>query len=167
MCDSSVTSAAASCAPPPATISTRAAPPRRFAASRTASSSIAGSGAGSGGAIAGMIADLGALRPHTSIAHSSTAGPGRPLRMARLAAWTSGAASAVVMRSMVLLVRVRLVGVASYRTRGCLSCLLQGFPDDYLATYDARLRAYARAPSAAGLAADCVIRTPDEIARCE
>jgi len=68
---------------------------------------------------------------------------------------------------MVLLARVRLVGAASYPTRLGLSCLLQGFPDDYLATYDALLRAYARAPSAAGLGADCVIRTPDEIARCE
>jgi hypothetical protein len=37
---------------------------------------------------------MGALRPQTSIAHSSTAGPGRPVRMARIAAATSGAASA-------------------------------------------------------------------------
>jgi zinc protease len=65
---------------------------------------------------------------------------------------------------------------------------LQNFPDDYLATYDARVRALDRAainedirakfpqppltfvmvaPSAEGLGADCVIKAPEEIARCE
>jgi zinc protease len=65
---------------------------------------------------------------------------------------------------------------------------LQNFPDDYLATYAARVRALDRdavsadirsnfpsppltvvmvAPSAEGLGADCVIRAAEEIARCE
>ena len=69
-----MTSADASCAPPPATISGRLAAARRLAASRMASSSIVGCGTGKGAATA-----IGALRPQTSIAHSSTAGPGRPV----------------------------------------------------------------------------------------
>jgi zinc protease len=69
-----------------------------------------------------------------------------------------------------------------------LGLALQNFPDDYLATYDARVRALDHAavnddirtkfprppltfvmvaPSAAGLGADCVIRAAEEIARCE
>jgi zinc protease len=69
-----------------------------------------------------------------------------------------------------------------------LGLSLQGFPADFLATYDARVRSYGRAaineeirakfpappltfvmvaPSAAGLGADCVIKAPEEIARCE
>jgi zinc protease len=69
-----------------------------------------------------------------------------------------------------------------------LGLALQNFPDDYLPTYDARVRALNRAavnaeilgkfpkppltvvmlaPSAEGLGADCVIKAPEEIARCE
>jgi zinc protease len=69
-----------------------------------------------------------------------------------------------------------------------LTLALNDFPDDYLATYEQRLRGYARtaiaddvratfprqpltsvviAPSAAGFSADCVIKSPEEIARCE
>jgi zinc protease len=69
-----------------------------------------------------------------------------------------------------------------------LALMQQGFPDDYLATYDARVNALDRgtinatirnnfpappltivmvAPSADGLGADCVIKAPAEIARCE
>jgi zinc protease len=69
-----------------------------------------------------------------------------------------------------------------------LALMLQGFPDDHIATYDARVRALDRgvinetirsnfpappltvvmvAPSADGLGADCVIKAPAEIARCE
>jgi zinc protease len=65
---------------------------------------------------------------------------------------------------------------------------LAGFPVDYLATYEARVQALGAAtvnegirtrfpvepltivvvaPSAEGLGADCVIKSPDEIARCE
>ena len=91
--ESSVTSTAASCAPPPATISGRAAPPRRLAAARMASSSSgAGAVAGAGGAIGGN----GACSPQTSMAHSSAAGPGRPLRMDAIAAATRPGACAGV-----------------------------------------------------------------------
>jgi zinc protease len=69
-----------------------------------------------------------------------------------------------------------------------LSGSFYDYPDDYLATYEQRIRGYSRAaieadmraalprppltavvvtPSAAGLAADCVIRGPEEIARCD
>jgi zinc protease len=69
-----------------------------------------------------------------------------------------------------------------------LGLTLQNFPDDYIAGYAARVRAFDRAainedirtkfppppltfmmlaPSAEGLGADCVIRSPEEIARCE
>jgi zinc protease len=69
-----------------------------------------------------------------------------------------------------------------------LPLALQGYPDDYLATYEQRLEGSDRAaveaavraafpkppltvavvaPSAEGLPADCVIKTPDEIARCD
>jgi predicted Zn-dependent peptidase len=69
-----------------------------------------------------------------------------------------------------------------------LSQTLNGFPDDYLATYEQRVRGYdiatineairrhfpkaplttvVVAPSAEGLAADCVIKAPGEIGRCE
>src|SRR5262249_45421677 len=65
--------------------------------------------------------------------------------------------------------------------------VLHGFPDDYLASHEQRLRGYARAaieaeipaqfpkppltivvitPTAEGLAADCVIKSAAEIARC-
>src|SRR5439155_12761243 len=86
---------------------------------------------------------------------------------------------------------------ASYRDRlrrasslagTLMPLLLQNFPDDYLATYEQRLRAHDRAainadvaakfpkppltmvvvaPSAASLRADCVIKAPAEIGRCE
>ena len=82
--ESSVTSAAASWAPPPATISGRAAPPRRLAAARIASSS---SGAGAPG-LGGPMGGTGARMPQTSMAHSSAAGPGRPLVMDAMAAAT-------------------------------------------------------------------------------
>jgi len=69
-----------------------------------------------------------------------------------------------------------------------LGLSLQNFADDFLLTYDARVRAYSRAaindeirsklpqppltfvmvtPSAEGLGADCIIKAPEEIARCE
>jgi zinc protease len=69
-----------------------------------------------------------------------------------------------------------------------LASTLNGFPDDYLATFAARVRSYTRAavnddiftrlpkpplttvmvaPSAEGLDADCVIKALAEIARCE
>jgi zinc protease len=69
-----------------------------------------------------------------------------------------------------------------------LGFTLQNFPDDYIASYAGRVRALDRgainedirtkfppppltfmmlAPSAEGLGADCVIRSPEEIARCE
>lgn len=69
-----------------------------------------------------------------------------------------------------------------------LALALHNYPDDYLATYEQRLRGYSRAaieadmrakfpkppltiavvtPSAEGLAADCVIKAPDDIKRCE
>ena len=69
-----------------------------------------------------------------------------------------------------------------------LGLTLQNFPDDYIASYAGRVRALDRgainedirtkfppppltfmmlAPSAEGLGADCVIRAPEEIARCE
>jgi zinc protease len=69
-----------------------------------------------------------------------------------------------------------------------LSLTLHDFPDDYLATYEQRIRGYGRSavevdaratfpreplttvlvtPSADGLAADCVIKSPEELARCE
>jgi zinc protease len=68
-----------------------------------------------------------------------------------------------------------------------LGLALLGFPDDYLATYESRVRRYARAaieadmratfpkppltavmitPSAEGLSADCVIRSPEDLPRC-
>ncbi len=47
----------------------------------------------SAGGEGAAIGATGALRPQTSMAHSSTAGPGRPLAIARIAAATSGAAS--------------------------------------------------------------------------
>jgi zinc protease len=71
---------------------------------------------------------------------------------------------------------------------GLLSLALHDYPDDYLATYEQRVQGYDRAaveadvraafpklpltvavvaPSAEGLAADCVIKAPDEIARCD
>ena len=70
----------------------------------------------------------------------------------------------------------------------CSRLALHDFPDDYLATYEQRVRGYGRAaveadvraafpkppltvvvvaPSAEGLAADCVIKAPEELARCE
>lgn len=69
-----------------------------------------------------------------------------------------------------------------------LTQVLHDFPDEYLASYEARVRGYDRTavnadmratfpkppltvvavtPSADGLAADCVIRSPDELARCD
>ena len=69
-----------------------------------------------------------------------------------------------------------------------LNLALHEFPDDYLATYEQRLRGYGRAaieaevrrqfpepplamvviaPSAEGLAADCAIKSPEDLARCE
>jgi hypothetical protein len=69
-----------------------------------------------------------------------------------------------------------------------LGLALQNFSDDYVATYEARVNALDRAaidddirtnfpklpltivmvaPSAEGLGADCVIKSPAEIARCE
>jgi zinc protease len=69
-----------------------------------------------------------------------------------------------------------------------LSQIVLGYPDDYLATFEARVRGYDRAainedirsrfpkapltivmvtPSAEGLNADCVIRAPEEITRCQ
>jgi zinc protease len=69
-----------------------------------------------------------------------------------------------------------------------LAGALYDYPDDYLATYEGRLRVYTRAeietdmrialpkapltavlvaPSAEGIGADCVIKSPEEIARCE
>jgi hypothetical protein len=68
----------------------RAAAARRFAAAAMASSSTGGSCVGVG--VAGS--DTGPLLPHTSIAHSSAAGPGRPLRIARKASVTRAGASA-------------------------------------------------------------------------
>ena len=71
---------------------------------------------------------------------------------------------------------------------GLLTLVLHGYPDDFLATYEKRVQGYDRAaidadlrtafpkppltvavvaPSAEGLAADCVIKAPDEIARCD
>ena len=68
-----------------------------------------------------------------------------------------------------------------------LTLALYGYPDDYLATFEQRLRGYSRAgveadlgarfpkppltvavvaPSAAGLAADCIIKVGEDIGRC-
>ena len=80
MADSAVTSAEASCAPPPQTIIGRFAAPRSFAALRIALASILVAGTGSG-ACKVTAPDL----PQTSMAHSSTAGPGRPVCIARIA----------------------------------------------------------------------------------
>lgn len=78
----------------------------------------------------------------------------------------------------------RAPGVAA----AMLTFALNGYPDDYLASYEQRLRGYTRAaieadmraafpkppltvavvaPSAAGFAADCVIKAPEDIARCD
>jgi len=69
-----------------------------------------------------------------------------------------------------------------------LAGALYDYPDDYLATYEQRLRGYTRAeietgmrtalpkppltavlvaPSAEGMGADCVTKAPEEIARCD
>jgi hypothetical protein len=61
-------------------ISGRFAAPRSFAALRIAPASILVSGTGKGAASA-----TGPDLPHTSMAHSSTAGPGRPVCIARMA----------------------------------------------------------------------------------
>jgi zinc protease len=71
--------------------------------------------------------------------------------------------------------------------RTLLGATLNGFPADYHVTFEQRVRGYTRdqinaaiaesfpkaltivvvTPSAAGLPADCVIKAPEEIARCE
>jgi zinc protease len=77
---------------------------------------------------------------------------------------------------------------ASSLAASLLTLALNDFPDDYLATYEQWLRGYQRtaiatdisalfpsqplttvviAPSAEGFSADCVIKSPDELARCE
>src|SRR5215470_3048553 len=81
MSDNSVTSGEAFCAPPPATIKTRLALPKSFAAARTLVSSIIGGGGGDGRTIAEIFPRL----PQISIAHSRAAGPGRPRLMDRIA----------------------------------------------------------------------------------
>jgi predicted Zn-dependent peptidase len=77
---------------------------------------------------------------------------------------------------------------ASTLANNLLTLALYGYPDDYLATFEQRLRGYSRAeveadlrarfpklpltvavvaPSAAGLAADCVIKAAEDIGRCD
>jgi zinc protease len=77
---------------------------------------------------------------------------------------------------------------ASTLAANLLLAALHEFPDDYLATYEQRLRGYSRAaieadvraqlpkppltmvviaPSAEGLAADCVIKSPADLPRCD
>ena len=85
--DNAVTSSDESCAPPPQMISGRLAAPSSFAALRTASRSIRVAGRGSG-----ACSVTGPGLPHTSMAHSSTAGPGRRLRMVRSARAVAGEA---------------------------------------------------------------------------
>ena len=85
---SAVTSADAPCAPPPQMMKGRFAVPSAAAAAAIASSSISGSG-GANGATSGA----GPLRPHTSIAHSSTAGPRRRVPIAARALATSAEAA--------------------------------------------------------------------------
>src|SRR5215510_11326125 len=90
MSESRVISGDASSAPPPATISTRPALPRIFAAARTLSLSILGGGGAAGVAIDGTRARL----PQTSIGHSIAAGPGRLWLMDWIALATFADASA-------------------------------------------------------------------------
>jgi zinc protease len=71
--------------------------------------------------------------------------------------------------------------------KAVLQAASNGFPDDYVASYERRVQGYTRdqinaiiaasfptaltivviTPSAAGLGADCVIKSPEEITRCE
>jgi zinc protease len=92
---------------------------------------------------------------------------------------------------------LKAIFVRNYRERlrrapglagSLLHPVLYGFPDDFLGTYDQRLRGYRRAaieaemrsqfpkppltmvvvaPSADGLAADCVIKSPADLGRCD
>jgi zinc protease len=92
---------------------------------------------------------------------------------------------------------LKTIFVRNYRERlrrapgiaaNLLNLAMYEYPDDYLASYDQRLRGYDRtvieaemraqfpkppltavviAPSAEGLAADCVIKSPEELARCD